>query len=593
MSKNRLGLILFSSYFVISMLLAMCPLHAEQVPDIKFDHIHTYAETVSYLNRVVEAYPKLTKIHTIGKSFLGKDLLVLEITNQETGKGLDKPAYWIDGCMHSSEVAGGEISLHTIHTLVTHYGRDPLVTSILDTKTFYIMPKLNPDGSDYAITKPGGMRSVVRPFDDDGDGLMDEDPAEDIDGDGNITMMRVRDPKGPMKTSPEDPRLMVSATQGTDPEGWQGEWRVLQEGIDNDNDGEFNEDGIGGIDINRNFPEQWQPSPISYNPGPYPLSEQESRAVADFLLTLNNLTGSINYHQTGNVAVFPPSNLRVNPMTGDKIRQPYEDEMMYKRLGRKCIELNDTVKVQVFKIHGASPATWHGSIWGVYVDWIYYRLGAYSWIFEFGISPGAKEIFPSRGRDIDRLRWSDENMDGKLFVDWKPFDHPTLGKVELGGFLWKIYDEKHKTYTNVQCLPGPGWEKVLDNHYKWHLFLVEQSPLVRITDVKIRPGESGYFTVKAAVENVGSLPTYVAKQALIGELARTVKATISLTNAELVSGGKTLDLGHLEGKSSRGGGQKAEVQWVVKASGGGKPAVIIKAISEKGGIDTKEIVLSK
>jgi hypothetical protein len=280
-------------------------------------------------------------------------------------------------------------------------------------------------------------------------------------------------------------------------------------------------------------------------------------------------------------------------MNGDPVRQEYQDELMYKRLGRKCVELNDTVKVQVFKIHGASPATWHGSIWGVYVDWIYYRLGIYSWIFEFGISPGAKQIFPSRGRDIDRLRWSDENMEGKLFMDWTPFDHPTLGKVELGGFIGKIYDPKYKTYTNVQCLPGPAWEKVLDNHTKWHLYLIEQAPFVQITGVKVKPGEAGYYKIKVNVQNRGSLPTYVTKQALIGEVAKTVKAKISLTDAELISGGKIVDLGHLEGKSSRGGTQSQKVEWVVKAKGSGKPAALIQVVSEKGGTVTKKIDLTK
>ena len=105
---------------------------------------------------------------------------------------------------------------------------------------------------------------------------------------------------------------MISATDGTDPSDWKGEWAVYPEGIDSDNDGAYNEDGVGGIDINRNFPENWQPDPISYQPGAYPLSEPESRAVVDFQLKLPNLTGLINYHMSGNVAVFPPSNLRVD-----------------------------------------------------------------------------------------------------------------------------------------------------------------------------------------------------------------------------------------------------------------------------------------
>ena len=60
-------------------------------PEIVFDHIHTYQEVVDYLNAVRAYYPMLTELHTIGKSYLGEDLLVLEITNKEAGEGATKP----------------------------------------------------------------------------------------------------------------------------------------------------------------------------------------------------------------------------------------------------------------------------------------------------------------------------------------------------------------------------------------------------------------------------------------------------------------------------------------------------------------------
>ena len=107
----------------------------------------------------------------------------------------------------------------------------------------------------------------------------------------------------------------------------------------------------------RDLADQWQPDPISTNPGAYPLSEPESRAVVDFISTLTNLTGSINYHMSGNVAVFPPSNQHVDPITGDKVRQPYEDELVYKRLGAKIVELDTVAKVQVFRVHGNVTGT--------------------------------------------------------------------------------------------------------------------------------------------------------------------------------------------------------------------------------------------
>ena len=556
-------------------------------PELTFDHIHTYQEVADYLEDVVGFYPRLTALHRIGRSYLGKDLLVLEITNQETGEGSSKPGFFIDGNLHSGEVIGGEICLHTIQSLLTGYGNDPLVTELVDTRVFYIMPKLNPDGSDHAITKPDGMRSVVRPFDDDDDGSEDEDPPEDLNGDGYITRMRVRDENGPLKTSPEDPRLMVSRDAGSDPGDWKGEFRVFSEGVDNDGDGRFNEDGVGGIDINRNFPEQWQPAPVSFNPGPYPLSEVESRAVADFLLARPNLTGLVNYHMSGNVAVYPPSNLRTDPVTGDLVRQPREDELTYRRLGGKAVEFIDNAEVQVFKIHGASPATWHGSIWGVYVDWVYYRLGIFAWIFEVAIYPGVSDIFPSYGKEIDRLRWSDENMDGKLFVDWQPYDHPQLGMVEIGGFLEKIKNPEHGTYTNVMCLPGPDYEALLANHTKWHLYLLAVSPLVRISDIETTPLDGGFFRIRARVENRGGLPTYVSRQALLGETAEPVTATLVLNDAILVGGQESVDLGHLAAGSST-----ETAHWLVKVSGREATAVIT-AVSQKGGTDTKTIHLNE
>ena len=153
---------------------------AAQAPDMKFDHNHTFQEVVDYLNGMVKAYPKLALLHSIGKSYLGNDLLVIVITNQETGKCKDKPGYWFDGNLHASEVMGAEVCLHTIHTLLTQYGKDPAITKLVDTRTIFIMPKLNPDGSDHYLTKPDSMRSSVRPHDSDRDGLLDEDPPEDI-----------------------------------------------------------------------------------------------------------------------------------------------------------------------------------------------------------------------------------------------------------------------------------------------------------------------------------------------------------------------------------------------------------------------------
>jgi len=306
--------------------------HPTQAQELNFDHNHTNQEVVDYLNAVVRAYPEIARLHTIGQSYEGRDLLVLEVTNQATGDGLSKPGFWIDGNLHASEVMGAEVTLKNIDVLVKQYGSDPFITNLVDTRTIYLMPKMNPDGSDYYLMNPDGMRSSVRPHDSDRDGVLDDDPPEDLNGDRNITQMRVRDVTGPFKTSPDDPRLMVRVEAGE-----PGEWRVYSEGIDNDNDGNFNEDGVGGLDINRNWPGQWQQEHVQYGSGPYALSEPETRAVADFLFSHPNVTGIVNHHMAGNFVYRPPTAKHFDPVTGDEIQPSQQDEAVFRFFGNNFI----------------------------------------------------------------------------------------------------------------------------------------------------------------------------------------------------------------------------------------------------------------
>jgi len=162
--------------------------------------------------------------------------------------------------------------------------------------------------------------------------------------------------------------------------------------------------------------------------------------------------------------------------------------------------------------------------------------------------------------------------------------------VEIGGFLGKIYDSKYETYTQVMCLPGPDYEKQLAGHTQWHLFLMRQSPLVRLVDVEAHPLESNYHRIRARIQNEGNLPTYVTQHALEAGLAKTVKAAITLEGAELISGREQVDLGHLDGRTSRVGSTFGEVEWVVEAMGK-DAAVTVEAVSQKGGRDRKRIAL--
>lgn len=559
---------------------------AAQAPDLKFDHNHTYQEVVDYLNGMVEAFPKLARVHTIGKSYLGKDLLVIAITNQDTGKCKDKPGFWFDGNLHAGEVMGAEVCLNTIHTLLTRYGKDPAITELVDTRSIYIMPKLNPDGSDHYLLKPDSMRSSVRPHDSDQDGLLDEDPPEDLNGDGHLTQMRVKDDTGPWKTSPEDPRLMVRREEDE-----KGEWRVYSEGVDNDKDGEYNEDGVGGLDINRNWPSRWQQEYVQNGSGLYPLSEPETRAVAEFLLAHRNVTGVVNHHMAGNFLYIPPTNKNFDPITGEETPMDRQDAGYFETFGQKYTAIINDQPVRTVLGRGAPPR--EGAIWGVMIGWAYDHYGVYSYVPEMGsLAPFCDYDEDKRASQEEMLRWNDEELGGKIFMDWKSYDHPQLGKVEIGGFVRKIYDPKYKSYTNLMCYPGPKFEDFLAKHTKWNLYLAAQSPLVRITEAKSHRGEAGYVKISARIQNQGFLPTNVTNQAIKNETAKTVKVTVSLTGAEMVMGKEKVDLGHLPGHTSLDPSPVQTVEWMVKTTGKGTPTATITVLSEKGGTQSKELKLA-
>jgi len=555
------------------------------VAKLTFDHNYTFAEVAKYLEDVTAAYPKITKLHTIGKSYLGQDLLVLVITNQDTGKCLEKPGFWIDGNLHASEVMGAAVCLKNIETLVTEYGQNKFITDLVDTRTIYIMPKLNPDGSDHYLHKPDSMRSSVRPHDSDRDGLLDEDPGEDLNGDGVLTRMRVKSELGTMNTSSEDPRLLVRRKEDE-----KGEWLVYSEGIDNDNDGRFNEDGVGGLDINRNWPSRWQQEYIQRGSGRYPLSEPETRAVAEFLFKHSNVTGLVNHHMAGNFLYRPPTNRWFNPATGVEDPFPPQDEAIFRTFGNKYSEILN--KQPVRNVYGRGGPPGYGAIWGVMIGWAYDHMGVYSWVPEMGsLVPFCDYDENGRVTEVEQLKWNDEEMGGKVFIDWKPFNHPQLGKVEIGGFTRKLYNPKYKTYTSVMCTPGPKYDDFLAKHTQWNLYLASMSPLLRIVDIAVTPGKAGYFKVTAHIQNQGYLPTNISQHAIENQTAKPVKVFLELKGASLFAGKEIVDLGHLSGTTPRSAAPIQKVEWVVERTGSGAPQAVIKAVSEKAGTDTKTIIL--
>ena len=233
-----------------------------------FDCYHDYAEVTEFLRHAAAAYPQYASLESIGKSWQGRDLWVLTITDPVGGAAEDKPAVWVDGGIDADEVVAIEAALGVVHRLLT--SDDPDIAELRRSRTFYVAPAVIPDSSELQMTTAERPRdTTLRPWDDDGDGRLDEDGPEDLDGDGQALTMRRHAAQGPLAVSDEDERLLRPRRPGDAGPFYE----VWTEGIDNDEDGEYQEDRLGGVDPNRNYPGNWRIT--QRGSGPFPGSEVE------------------------------------------------------------------------------------------------------------------------------------------------------------------------------------------------------------------------------------------------------------------------------------------------------------------------------
>ena len=252
------------------------------MPDVRFDKLYRYADLTQILHAYTKEFPHLVSIESIGKSYEGRDIWLMTVTCFATGSATEKPALWVDGNIHATELAPSSACLYLLQTLVTSSGTHPEITRCLDTRAFYICPRVNPDGAELALAdKPKYIRSGTRPYpydEEHQDGLV----MEDIDGDGRILMMRVPDANGAWKVCPTEPRLLVQR----EPTETGGEYyRLLPEGRIDDYDGVLIDilRPKEGLDLNRNFPYLWRQESEQQGAGLYPTSETEVRSLVQFI----------------------------------------------------------------------------------------------------------------------------------------------------------------------------------------------------------------------------------------------------------------------------------------------------------------------
>ncbi|MGZ4797588.1 MAG: M14 family metallopeptidase [Acidimicrobiia bacterium] len=562
------------------------------MPDLAFDHLYGYDELTAALHELAAAAPELMTVEPAGTSHEGRTIWLATVTNSATGPHTDKPAVFVEANIHATEITASTAALHLLHHLTTGYGTDPAVTRALDTRTFYVIPRVNPDGVELALAAdPTYLRSSTRvyPRPDQQPGLVDRD----VDGDGRILLMRIADPDGAWRVHPDDARLLVPRAFDDVSDG--PFYRLLPEGEVHD----FDPDRVPlapehrGLDLNRNFPQDWEPEGDQHGSGPFPTSEPEVRAVVEAVVARPNIGVYFAHHTYAGVILRP-----YGGHADDHF--PTADLKLYTALGKRATEITGYAVVSVFHDFKYDPKT---SITGCGDEWAYDHLGIFGWTTEFWSPLRAAGLKDAKyiewyedhdpADDLTLLRWNDDVLGGTGFVDWYPFEHPQLGPVELGG--WDFF----RTWSNA---PTSLMAAEVAPHSTWAVAQALALPELAVHDVRVERLGDDTWHVRAVVKNRGWLPTNITKKAVERKAVRPVELELTVPEgAELVAGRRVTEIDQLPGRSraramlhAYEGGydpttDRGVVDWTVRAPAGTE--LEVTARHARAGVDRRTLTL--
>jgi hypothetical protein len=665
-------------FFISAVLLIICALVLFAASEeLDFDTYHSPTEVNSLLRSWNAEYPQLTNLINIGKSEGNTDLLVLGIAaKQKDGVNPDvRPAVFVSANLEGVHLVGTEAALMLIQKLLTKYGSEEPITHLLEKNTVYVAPLLNPDAAqNYFSEVRWECRTNHRPMDDDIDGLKDEDGPDDLNKDRMITQMRVKDPEGRWLPDPAEPRLMKEADLE---KGEIGLYKIYSEGLDNDGDGQYNEDPLGGVSINRNFPHDFEYG--IKEAGLWPVSTKETMALLEFLTTENTI---LNLQQTGRVQA-----------AGDKFKVPerfasflgldpdkeYTMQELIEIL--KGLNIGGGIEIDeslVAMFLGLGPAMnidrqdlpyieaiqkdykdalkkaeldypearSEGVGKGSFVAYSYFQYGVpvfsvdlwkvpepkkeptkdaltveklktmssdeflalsdetiEAFLKEQGAPPNFKpemvrkmvesgRITPEKMAEMVEkmpkkaavkegehpeayiLQWADSTLEGKGFVEWTPYHHPVLGKVEIGGFV-----------PFLKITPPPDrMKETLSFHTDFYLELMGKLPALKIKSTKVEALGENLYHVTVYLTNEGWFPTSTAQ----GRRARTawpIRVELEASDNQMIfSGHKIISIPFIDGS-----GDVKKVEWTIRGKKGS--TATLTAQSPRLGSITTSIVL--
>ena len=493
-----------------------------EVP-LRFDRYYSYEEVNEAMQVLHEAFPKLTKLEMIGKSEEDREIYALTINNPDTGDELEKPGVYIDGNIHGNEIQAGEVCLYYANMLLTKYGENEKVTKVVDSNAHYIIPVVNVDGRFHFFEQAHTMhssRSIRVPKDDDRDGLFDEDAPDDLDGDGSITQMRIKDEFGEYKVDPKDERILIRTKPGE-----KGEYTLLgSEGIDNDGDGRLNEDSEGYLDPNRNWGHNWMPPYVQRGAGNFPLSGVGLKAINKYIFDRPNIIIGFAFHNTGGMWLRVPSekSIQIDP----------SDIAAYDVIGKEAIKITPGYVYE--------PSYELYPTYGDFDSHLFFLHGAFSFVGELfqrqqqtykekSEKPGEKESSSSGERSREQLEFNDKVAQGELYKKWEKYNHPVYGEIEIGGWI-KMSSR----------LPHPFMLQDLVHRNASVVFLsAEQTPEIEMKVFETTKLDNNLHRVRVRLQNKNGLPSMSAHSVNKKLYPQDI---LKVSGGKVVAGGKINDI---------------------------------------------------